>query len=195
MSGLLFLSSEDFHISEGSKGAIMCTAIPGFCLILFYSTQCKYCQDLIPIYKTLPGNIGGCQFGMINVSQNKKCILMSKNTIAPITVVPYLILYINGKPYMRYQGPHEASEISRFVMEISKKIQQKPNFKTTIENKPNTIKKNKKSKIPEFTIGYPICGDEKCYLEFEGAYGNLNNINPNNSNRRVNGILPAASGM
>ena len=33
---------------------------------------------------------------------------MSKKSISPITVVPYVILYVNGKPYMRYQGPQDS---------------------------------------------------------------------------------------
>ena len=39
------------------------------------------------------------KFGMINVSNNKQCVIMSRSTIAPIKVVPY----INGLPdLMRY---------------------------------------------------------------------------------------------
>ena len=77
MSGLLFLTSQDFQIQKGVKGPILCTNIQGFSLILFYSTQCTHCQTLIPIFKILHGAIGGCQFGMINVSHNKQCVLMS----------------------------------------------------------------------------------------------------------------------
>lgn len=167
MSGLLFLTADDFQLTKGIKGNIMCTNIPGFSLILFYSTQCQHCQSLIPIFKSLPGTIGGCQFGMINVSHNKNCIMMSRNSIAPIEVVPYIILFINGKPYMRYQGPHNSQEISRFIIEISQKIQTKQNFLKDDKN----IKKPKNGKgIPAYTIGKPICEDDLCYLEFQDAY-------------------------
>lgn len=166
MSGLLFLSTEDFTIVKGSKGNIMCHGIPGFSLILFYSTQCVHCQSLIPIFKRLPGTIGGCQFGMINVSSNKGCVKMSRETIAPINFVPYMALYINGKPFMRYNGPHDGGEIRRFVIEVANKVQSKQKFVS--EN----VKQNEKG-IPEYTIGHPLCGpDEKvCYLEFSEAYG------------------------
>jgi len=168
MSGLLFLTTDDFQLTKGLKGNIMCTTIPGFSLILFYSTQCSHCQTLIPVFKTLPGTIGGCQFGMINVSHNKNCVMMSRDSIAPIEVVPYIILYINGKPYMRYQGPHNSQEISRFIVEVSQKIQTKPNFVKEDKN----IKQPKGGKgIPAYTIGKPICGDgDVCYLEFDDAY-------------------------
>ena len=50
MSGLLFLNSEDFHLNKGTRGPIMCNNIQGFSLILFYSTQCQHCKELIPIF-------------------------------------------------------------------------------------------------------------------------------------------------
>ena len=111
MSGLLFLTSDDFNVQRGVKGPILCNNIRGFSLILFYSTQCEYCQNLIPIFKQLPGSVGGCQFGMINVSHNKQCVLQSRETIAPITEVPYVIMYVNGKPYIRYKGPHDLERL------------------------------------------------------------------------------------
>ena len=167
MNGLLFLTSEDFTVKKGSKGNIMCHEIPGFSLIFFYSTtQCDHCPKLIPIFKKLPGTIGGCQFGMVNVIINRQCVNMSKNTIAPITYVPYIVLYIDGKPFMRYNGPYDEREIRRFILEVANKIRSKQQFSS--EN----IKDDKKS-IPEYTIGHPVCGadDKVCYLEFNDAYG------------------------
>lgn len=167
MSGLLFLTSEDFFIAKGTKGNIMCHGIKGFSLTLFYSTQCEHCQSLIPIFKELPGTIGGCQFGMINVSTNKSCVKMSKQTIAPIKYVPNIILCIDGKPFMRYNGPHDMSEIRRFVVEVANKVQNKQKF----SNDAN-IKVGKD--IPEYSIGKPLCGfgpdGNVCYLNFDDAY-------------------------
>lgn len=169
MSGLLFLSSEDFHVARGTKGNILCTGIAGFSLILFYSTQCEHCRTLIPIFKQMPGTIGGCQFGMINVSNNKKCVRMSRETIAPITYVPYVVLYVNGKPFMRYQGPHDPNEIRRFVIEVSQKIQTKQKFASE-----NVKEDARGGGIPAYTIGHPLYGpdDKVCYLDFDDAYGN-----------------------
>lgn len=167
MSGLLFLSSEDFSVSKGTKGNILCHSIPGFSLILFYSTQCTHCQSLIPIFKRLPGTIGGCQFGMINVSVNKQCVRMSKDTVAPITYVPYIVLYINGRPFMRYQGPHDAGEIQKFVLAVAEKVQNKQKFSS------EAVKEDHRGGIPAYTIGHPLCGpdDNVCYLDFDDAYG------------------------
>jgi hypothetical protein len=166
MSGLLFLESDDFTITKGPKGDLLTHSIPGFSLILFYSTQCPHCTNLIPIFKKMPGTIGGCQFGMLNVSANKKCVSLSKNTIAPITYVPYIILYINGRPFMKYNGPHDINEIKRFIIEVSQKVQNKQTFSK------ETVREDPKNGIPEFTIGHPLYGDDKrTYLVFDQAYG------------------------
>lgn len=167
MSGLLFLTASDFSIQRGSKGNIMCNEIKGFSLILFYSTHCTYCQTLIPIFKRLPGTIEGCQFGMINVSTNKHCVQMSKNTIAPISYVPYIVLYVNGRPFMVYKGPYDTNEISRFIIAMAKNLQKKRQFVT------NQSKNTEKKKIPDFTVGIPVYGDgndKVCYLDFSEAY-------------------------
>ena len=169
MSGLLFLTSEDFSIQRGVKGPILCNSIRGFSLILFYSTQCEYCQNLIPIFKQLPGSVGGCQFGMINVSHNKQCVMLSRETIAPITEVPYVIMYVNGKPYIRYKGPHDIKEIGRFVVEVANSIQKNNESLVKQEN----IKENPHTGIPDYTTGKPLCGPDSkvCYLQFDNAYG------------------------
>jgi len=166
MSGLLFLCSDDFTVAKGTKGNILCHSIPGFSLILFYSTQCVHCQNLIPIFKKLPGTIGGCQFGMINVSSNRTCVRMSQNTISPITYVPYIVLYIEGRPFMRYQGPHDSGEIRRFVFEVAQKVQNKQKFSA------DKVQEDPRGGIPAYTIGHPLYGDDKvCYLDFDEAYG------------------------
>ena len=189
MSGLLFLTAEDFHVARGVKGNIMCTNIQGFSLVLFYSTQCEHCQTFIPIFKRLPGSVGGCQFGMINVSHNKKAVIMSRETVAPIQVVPYVILYVNGRPYMRYRGPQDAREIARFIVEVSQKVQNKQKFSKGDKR----IKRDPKSGIPAYTIGKPLFGpdDDVCYLEFDDAYGKEKTGPPN---RRIRAI-PAMAGM
>jgi len=166
MSALLFLTSDDFNIQKGQKGDILCNNIKGYSIVLFYSTQCVHCQNLIPIFKSLPGTIANCQFAMINVSTQKNVILLSRNTIAPITFVPYIIFYVNGRPFMKYNGPHVSDEIKRFILEITRNLQNKQKF-----YQDTTDKHEKEKKIPEYTTGVPKnCTDGVCYLEFDEAY-------------------------
>jgi len=161
MSSILFLSTDDFLIEQTEETNILCHEIRGFSLILFYSTQCEYCQKIIPIFKRLPRVVNGCQFGMLNVSMNKTLISQSQSTNTAIKYVPLIILYINGRPYMRYEGPHEEQDIRQFIIEISNRVQA-AGFQKTIKEKG----------IPAYTIGQPLCGDgEVCYLEFDTTVG------------------------
>jgi hypothetical protein len=166
MSGLLFLQTDDFSIQHGTKGDILCNGIRGISLILFYSTKCEYCHNLIPVFKRLPGTIGGCQFGMINISMEHRIVEMSKHTIAPIKYVPLIILFVHGKPFIRYDGPHDIQEIQKFLIEVTTKLQTKDKFTS------DKVKESKNGKeIPAYTVGHPLCGqDEVCYLEFDEAY-------------------------
>ena len=168
MSGLLFLQSGDFNVQSGSRGDILCNSIRGISLILFYSTRCQHSQALIPIFKSLPGTIGGCQFGMINVTNERDIITMSSSTVAPIQYVPLIIMFVNGKPFIRYDGPHEATDIRKFLIEVTSKLQTKDKFFS--ESREN-VKGHPSRGIPEFTVGYPLFGQEDdFYLEFDEAY-------------------------
>ena len=165
MSGLIFLTTNDFHLEKGQKGMLLSNRISGFSLVLFYSTQCKHCVNFVPNFRKLPGVISGCQFGMINISKNKDLIKISSRTITPIEYVPYLILYSNGKPFMRYDGQHDIKSIKNFIMDVNNKLKHKRQFSKGTEIT------NGKKKIPSYTIGNPLYGmEERSYLEFNNAY-------------------------
>ena len=167
MSGLLFLQSGDFSVQQGAKGEILCNSIRGISLILFYSTKCNYCQNLIPIFKRLPGSIGGCQFGLINISLEKDVIRMSSGTIAPISYVPLIILFVHGKPFIRYDGPHEEEDLRNFLIDVTRKLQAKDRFSQQKDGKKG---KDEDREIPLYSVGVPLCGEDECYLEFDEAY-------------------------
>ena len=97
-------------------------------LVMFYSTECVHCQKLIPIIKTLPNIVNGCQFAIINVSKNRQIIGMSQQSKSPIKYVPYIILYVNGQPFMRYDGPQKMNEIRKFIFEVHNTIKHKQKF-------------------------------------------------------------------
>lgn len=175
MASLLFLNSADFLVQDGPKGTVLCNNLQGLSMVLFYADNCVHCKNLIPIFKTLNNRISGCQFGMLNVMHNKKCIMDSRSTIGPIMEVPYMVLYVNGRPYMRYKGPHDQGEIIRFIVEISNKIRSQ-RAQSAKEPKRSgaagSSTQSEKKGIPEYTIGTPICGedDKVCYLDFNEAY-------------------------
>lgn len=183
MAGLLFLESRDFYIKESVKGEdVLCNNIAGYSFILFYSNQCVHCQSFIPLFKRLPGTVSGCYFGMLNVNVNRTLVDMSKQTITPIKHVPYMIVYVNGRPFVQYNGPRDAHVIRDFIKDISNKLHIREKFavaqRKTGGPQPSVpplqiknVHNNKQSRIPEFSIGTPKSDDEEVYyLEFDDAY-------------------------
>ena len=170
--GILFLTNNDFKLQKTNNQTSLCTSIPGFSLLYFYSTQCVHCQKMIPLYKKLPSMVQGCQFGMINISNNKQLVYRSQSTTTALKYVPYIVLYIHGKPFMRYDGPHKLNEIRRFILEVHNDLKHKQKFSQKKEMKQARLVKKKENTIPAYTIGKPLCGNENdvCYLEFVTAY-------------------------
>jgi len=167
MNSTHFITQDDFILKKVENGGTeLCISIPGLTLILFYSPLCKFCQEFLPVYKTLPGSVQGCQFAILNVSQNKNCIKLSENTKNPIDVVPYLLLYVNGRPFIRYKGELTADYLRYFIIEVIKSLHMQQNF---LKNNQNV--KLQKNKLPHYTIGKPLKGfSEIKYLHFNMAY-------------------------
>lgn len=195
MSGLLFMNTDDFIVHQGYNGKWLALSneIHDLVLVLFYSNECKYCDNLLNIFKQLPNYINGCKFALLNINKNPQIIEKSNQTIAPITYVPDMILYVGRLPYIRYDGPHQMNTIREFVLTTYQKIkrnsfvqQQSPPPSSMMNpspppahppssSSPNTLPANTPPpSIPAYTIGTPICGqlkkDKVCYLNFHSAY-------------------------
>jgi hypothetical protein len=95
---------------------------------------------------------------------------MSQQTIAPITHVPFFVLYINGKPAMSYNGGQTAKEMATFLGQILSEFQTSRPFSET----PLKIEKDIVSqKQTGYGIAYNlVCDNDKgvCYLSSEVAY-------------------------
>lgn len=159
---ILFLTSNDFTLSQGTKGQLLTTKLKGgMSLILFYTTDCEFCKEFVPLFRKLPEYFTyGIKFGIINVSNNKNIIQMSKLTVSPISYVPYVVLFVDGKPFVRYDGPRRLQDIITFLKEMESTLSHKQRFMKT-----NT-------KTYSVTFGIPKNADDVCYLEFNNAYKN-----------------------
>jgi thioredoxin-like negative regulator of GroEL len=139
------------------------TANNGFCLVLFYSTHCKFCKNAIDVFKQLPKNIQGCSFGMINLSTNAKTHIMSKSSTNEIQYVPFIILYKDGIPRYQYKDELEITSIANFIVYVAGREKNSFTEETVVEQKEEKV-------IPAYTIGKPVCDDNVCYMSFDGAY-------------------------
>jgi len=194
MSGILFLSKSDFKLKQGDKGMILalnCQMNGGMTLVLFYTNECPHCEHIIKIFKQLPHRINGCSFAPINLTLQKEIVEISQQTIAPITYVPDLILYVNNSPFVRYDGNPNIESIVHFLSEMNQKIQH-INFMSSNNNTSQTSPSHNlanqttppssapvnlnntnstantmtttsspSEKIPAYTIGMPLYGHLK----------------------------------
>jgi hypothetical protein len=133
MSGLLFLNATDLTHKSGEKGTMLCISPEpkGMTLVMFYSKDCEHCKTLFSNFKQLPYFVTGCQFAIFNVDLNPQIVELSKPTICPITYVPDVILYVNGSPYIRYDGDHDTKAIQTFLQQIYEKLQKTSFFKSS----------------------------------------------------------------
>jgi len=171
MNNLYHLTGEDFFLDHSNDGKrVLCIDAKGLVLVCFHvnADRCAHCEDTIPEFKRLPQRIGGCKFALANLSMNPDIIKMSKMSKAPIEHVPFIILYVNGRPFLRYEGERTTQDMMEFIQEVVQKLQSKQQF---IEQKNFKVE----SDIPAYTIGTPynvVCDEEKgvCYLDYNSAY-------------------------
>ncbi len=179
MSGLLFLTTDDFKMMDDGK--LFGTNIPGLSLVLFYSTECPYSAELVAVFKRLIHTVSGCKFGMVNVSTNSNIVQMSANTILPIEYVPLTILCVKGKPWHKYDGPRTDADISRFIGEMSQTLE-RHDFGAPAQpaGAADAPPHGTKKEIPAYCTGNPLCGgtgrrkgkrEDICYLDFDKCYG------------------------
>ena len=189
--GIYFFNNDDFVVKENMKGKLLGFSgeSKGLYLVLFYSKECPHCDKLLAEFKQLPNLINGCKFVMVNINKNPGIIEKSKTTISPITYVPDVILYVNGLPYIRYDGPSEMELIKNFILDIYQKLQKTSFFNENNNTTTQSINQNAQhqeqqqmqqqaqpiEEIPSYSIGKPVCGNAKdaygkCYLEFDNAY-------------------------
>jgi thioredoxin-like negative regulator of GroEL len=83
-------------------------------------------------------------------------------TIAPIQFVPYIVLYVNGTPFMRYTGQKTEESIGQFVVEMLNRLgpQIQKSFGARFETD-EILEYTKKDQPIPFNI---ICDKELCYL-------------------------------
>ena len=187
-TGLFYLTNNDFNLIETSKDNVnLCINIEGYALILFYSIKCNYCKNLLPIFKELPESVGGCVIGMINIDQNKQIIEKSKKTKVAITYVPYIVFYINGLPFMRYDGEHDKNQLKQFIIDTAEKLSKNGSQSKTTEPSKNMqyelLKNQSQKPRPRYTLGKPknseTFGQLNNYNNFDSAYKSGTNKRPN----------------
>lgn len=171
MNNFYYLTHDDFSIDEnGMKGPVLCLNAEGIFVVLFHADQgrCVHCEEAIPEFKKLPKMFPQVLFGMCNMNKYPQVYSMSKKTIVPFKYVPYIILYYNGRPFMRYEGDNKVVDLAEFVQEVLSRID---SAKTFIDKKGFKLE----SEQPVYG-GIPfnvVCDEDKgvCYFTTTEVYG------------------------
>lgn len=168
---LIHLGTTDFDIREGNKGQALCIKYPELTFVFFHADadRCAHCHELLPEFRKLPYIISGCKFALVNLNKFPEIVKMSKSTTTPLEYVPYLVLYINGRPFIRYEGDKNLQSLAEFVSEFMTRLKSQTNFVST--QKATKLQ----DEIPKYSIAIPysvICDEDKgvCYLKYDEAY-------------------------
>ena len=183
MSGIYFFNNNDFTLRQSMKGKLLGFAedYKGIYLVLFYSKECKFCDELMSEFKQLPKMILGCKFVMVNINQNPEIIDMSKQTIS------YFLRTRSNSICQRItlhpiRWTNDLDNIKNFVLDISTKLEKTSFLSEEVSPPPapidiqtQQVSIKPEEMIQEYTIGKPLCGSNKdvygkCYLGFESAY-------------------------
>jgi thiol-disulfide isomerase/thioredoxin len=161
---IIFLGSQNFGIGQGTKGKLLFNDVPGISIVLFYSTNCEVCHTVIPIFRELPKYVDKCKFAVINVDKNKEVIAKSAETTMALKYVPQIIIFHNGKPFVKYTGEKKLEPMVSFFRDTISRVEQSFNFSKQSEKKKET------NNDDSFGMPYNVVCDsdsDMCYLTDE----------------------------
>lgn len=174
---LIELHADSFRKLKGSKGYVL--GIPNannLTLVMFYSTQCEYCDQAMPelsrLSRHLRENNLPIQVAVCDVGKNRSIIKESAETVDPIKFVPYTVIYLKDRPYVRYNGNKVAEEMFKYLIEVMRRIDTRQQFVKT-EKQP-TEEETDESEVTTPGMGIPyntVTEQSVCYLTNEEATG------------------------
>ena len=107
------LSDDNFYVM-GNKIKTLMLNIPGNVLVLF-KAQDMNSNQFQPVFNSLVSSDHRVAYADIDLNYNRRVINMSRDTTTPISGVPLLIMYINQKPYSKFNGNQNIQALSNFI--------------------------------------------------------------------------------
>lgn len=90
----MILTSKDFTIVNSE---LVLLNSRGFSLVFFTAPHCGYCEEFKPYFEFISRRVTGCNFFFCDMSEERQLEEVSQYTKTPITYVPLLLLFANGK--------------------------------------------------------------------------------------------------
>jgi thioredoxin-like negative regulator of GroEL len=168
MPTVKFLTTNDFNVSNRT---LENSFVSGYSLILFHSSRCPHCKLAQEIVAHLSDTVVGCEFGMINLDDNKGVIRLAAQSNLKLEYVPLLVFFANGKAYMMYAGPLNEGNVRQFIEQVARAFAEEysssgdPNGRTLIDG------------VDGCALDDEVCKDDYvkrqrgCYVPMKEAYG------------------------
>ncbi len=168
----MFLTPNDFTVRSGELFRVN---NQGYSFVFYFTTDCKWCDDVKPAFNYLSKMIRGVNFAYMDAKQNNwQVVKMSEQTRMPITYVPLLLLFGNGKPIGQYfpdedNPQNNIPKMQNFI--ISNTRQQNNQQVQSASGSSNAPQKEEGPEIPPYSIGIPgnLASRKVCKL-FDSAY-------------------------
>lgn len=161
MSSLSFLESRDFFIKQSKlkDGNIMCNKIHGMSVCFFYSPNCPYSKQLLPVFKNI--RINNVHLAFVNVELQRQVVLMSQHTKAPIRFTPVITMYYNGTPYCNFDNSKSMNghTIEQFILNCGSQIQKILKAQEEVARSQPPHLRNQQYHIPDYSLGIPVSND------------------------------------
>lgn len=130
MNNCLYLGEQDFYVGEGKRGPVVCTTQNGVMFVMFHADPnvCPNCDTAKPEFMQLAQVINGAKFGLCNLNRARNLVNNSFKTITPLQVVPLFILFVNGRPFMNYNGQRLLKHFAEFMQVALKRLSEQQTF-------------------------------------------------------------------
>jgi thiol-disulfide isomerase/thioredoxin len=178
---IMHLESKHFYLDDSAKGGkVLCCTNKGILFVMFHlnASACPNCKTVAPEFDALSKSFNSSlvQFASVNLSTFPDIAKKSGSTISPITYVPYFIIYVNGRPFLRWDGDKTARAMHTFLNDVLNKIP--PNIKQELAQYAKTsgngsafnTAAEEKPVFPGGGVPYNVVCDKAsgvCYLNFE----------------------------
>lgn len=114
MSSITFLNSHNFVVA-GTRQKTLGINIQGNIFVFFKMDGCKNCAQFEPIFAQLAKQEDRVTCALLNITQNREVVMWARETSTPITSVPILILYVDGRPHAKFNGTKNIPSIRKFI--------------------------------------------------------------------------------
>lgn len=108
------LSAQNFQV-VGRQQKTLNINLPGRILVFFKMAGCPGCAAFEPIFYQLAGEERRVNYALIDLTDSRSVVEMSRSTSTPIQTVPFIMLYVDGNPFAKYTGKKNTPALKSFI--------------------------------------------------------------------------------